>query len=583
MTFNFNFRIGRLQRKVLLAAATIVLLPMLATGWLASEWVSTNFENRLEQWVTEAARGNLNWLQAYQNDAVMLGRVLSDDPVYRQRLNEQPEEAIPLPVRRIAQELGINLVQVYTADLELVYSSLPIEMGTLWEPGQTEAVLKVTRRNRSMLAAIGITPVPRQGKPRYYLVLGSLLGQDFTKELEQLTGMQTRLYLRQGKRYLDFFPADGGTAQPLPALPAEALNRLEKDKKSWYGVHAEGGGYRGVYTPIVDSSGHVEAIMFSGLERRGVQEVLTNRITMFLAITLIGLVLGGLTGLLLSRLVLRPLGYLRDGVLQLSGQNFNASVPIHTNDELGDLAKAFNAMAARLREARDEQARRFQRDKLASLGELSASLAHEIRNPLGVINASAALLDRPGQDEARRAQLARMIREESLRVSNLVQDFLHLSRPRQPALAVIDPAAPLERALELALAGRAPVKIARKLRHDAVRIRADAGLLQQAWGNIIGNALQAMDGREPELLLESQLEDGHVWLAVEDNGPGIPAETMPRLFEPFFTTKDQGTGLGLSIAYALVEANGGRLEAVAPVGRGARFRMRFPVVDEAKL
>jgi signal transduction histidine kinase len=239
-------------------------------------------------------------------------------------------------------------------------------------------------------------------------------------------------------------------------------------------------------------------------------------------------------------------------------------------------------MGARLREARDEQARRFQRDKLASLGELSASLAHEIRNPLGVINASAALLDRPDQDEARRAQLARMIREESLRVSNLVQDFLHLSRPRQPALAVIDPAAPLERALELALAGRAPVKVTRKLRHAAARIRADAGLLQQAWGNILGNALQAMDGRDPELLLESQLEDGHVWLAVEDNGPGIPAETMPRLFEPFFTTKDQGTGLGLSIAHALVEANGGRLEAVAPVGQGARFRMRFPVIDEVK-
>jgi signal transduction histidine kinase len=576
-----NFlRLGRLQRKVLLAVSTLVLVPMLAAGWLASEWVSTNFENRMEQWVTEAARGNLSWLQAYQNDAVMLGRVLADDPTYRRRLNDQPEEAIPLPVRRIAQELGINLVQVYTADLDLVFSSLPIEMGALWEPGQTEAVLKVTRRNRSMLAAVGITPVPRQGNPRYYLVLGSVLGQDFTKELEQLTGMQTRLYLRQGKRYLDFFPADGGAAQPLPALPAEALERLEKAKKPWYGVHAEGGSYRGVYTPIVDQSGHVEAIMFSGIERRGVQEVLTNRISMFAAITLLGLLLGGLTGLLISRLVLRPLGYLRDGVLQLGGQNFSASVPVESDDELGDLAKAFNAMGARLREARDEQARRFQRDKLAALGELSASLAHEIRNPLGVINASAALLDRPDQGEARRAQLAGMIREEAQRVSNLVQDFLQLSRPRQPSLSVIDPAVPLERAVELALAGRAPVRVTRAYQYGEARIRADAGLLQQAWGSILGNALQAMEGREGALRLESQVEDGSVWLSVEDNGPGIPAEIMPRLFEPFFTTKDQGTGLGLSIANALVEANGGRLEAVKPAGSGARFRMRFPLAEE---
>src|SRR3989344_161616 len=113
MTFNLP-HLGRLQRKVLLAASTIVLLPMLAAGWFASEWVSTNFENRLEQWVTEAARANLNWLQAYQNDAVMLGRVLSDDPAYRRRLNDQPEEAIPQSVRRLAQELGITLVQAYT-------------------------------------------------------------------------------------------------------------------------------------------------------------------------------------------------------------------------------------------------------------------------------------------------------------------------------------------------------------------------------------------------------------------------------------------------------------------------------------
>jgi signal transduction histidine kinase len=70
-----------------------------------------------------------------------------------------------------------------------------------------------------------------------------------------------------------------------------------------------------------------------------------------------------------------------------------------------------------------------------------------------------------------------------------------------------------------------------------------------------------------------------VYLSVEDNGPGVPAEIMPRLFEPFFTTKEQGTGLGLTIAYTLVEANGGRLEARPPEGKGARFVMRFPVIE----
>jgi len=570
--------LGRLQRKVLLVISVIVIVPMLVAGWLAAEWVSISFEERLQQWIVDAARANQNWLQAYQSDAVMLGRVLADDSAYAAKLDRDPEDAMPSQIKRVSQELGINLIQVYTPERKLLYSSMPVEVSALWERGQTEAVLKVTRKQKTMLAAVGITPVPRRGNPRYYLVLGSLLGQDFTEELAQLTGMKARLYYREGKHYYNLFSTSGETAS-LKHLPAAALNRLEKDKKSYYSLEAENGQFRGLYMPIVDPTGRVEAIMFSGLERRGVQEVLTNRITLFLSISLLGIVIGVLTGLLLSRLVVRPLQYLRNGVMQLAGQNFNANVPIHSDDELGDLAKAFNAMAARLREARDEQTQRFQKDKLTAMGELSAALAHEIRNPIGIINTSAALLDKPDYDPEKKAQLTRMIREESLRVSSLVQDFLQLSRHRKPVFVRIDPAQPLERALDLALAGTNSIKVDKQFNHNGARIMADAGLLLQAWGNIFTNALQAMGGKEGEIKLRSGVEDRRVFLSVEDSGPGLPAEIMPRLFEPFFTTKDQGTGLGLTIAYTLTEANGGRLQAAPPEGSGARFVMWFSIAD----
>ena len=147
--FRRYFELGRLQRKVLIVVSVIVVVPMLVAGWLASEWVSTSFERRLEQWIVDAARGNQNWLQAYQNDAVMLGRVLADDPAYVAAVRIRPEESIPASVRRISQELGINLIQLYTPERKLVYSSIPVEVSTLWEPGQTEAVLKVVRRQRA--------------------------------------------------------------------------------------------------------------------------------------------------------------------------------------------------------------------------------------------------------------------------------------------------------------------------------------------------------------------------------------------------------------------------------------------------
>jgi len=572
------FRPTRLQPKVLLIISAIVVIPMLVAGWLAAEWVSSNFEKRLEQWVVDAARVNQNWLQAYQTDAAMLGRVLADDPVYVPGLALYPDASIPSPVRRIAQELGINLIQVYTPEYKLIYSSIPVSLEALWEHGQTEAVLKVVRKNKSMLAAVGITPVPRTGRPRYYLVLGSLLGQEFANELAQLTGLKTRLYYREGRRYFDVF-SKPGEALPLRHLAKDVMQQLETERKPWYSLYAEDGEYRGVYTPLVDSSGRVEAIMFSGLERRTFRDVLTNRVALFFAISLLGIAIGALTGMLLSRLVLRPLQYLHNGVMQVAGQNFNTTVPITSDDELGDLAKAFNAMAARLRDARDEQEQRFQKDKLAAMGEISAALAHEIRNPIGIINTSAAMLDKPGLDPVKKAELTRMLREESVRVANLVQDFLQLSRHRQPNFSLVDPAQPMERALKTSIAGNESVEVRKDFGHGTVRVMADAGLLHQAWANIFTNALQAMNGRG-ELKLATWRVDGEVWLSVEDDGPGVPADILPRLFEPFFTTKEHGTGLGLTIANTLVEANGGRLEALTPERKGARFAMRFPVHEE---
>ena len=570
---------GRLQRKVLLIISAIVVIPMLVAGWLAAEWVSTNFEKRLEAWIVEVARANQNWVLAYQTDAAMLGRVLADDPVYVPELVSDPDATLPTPVANIAQELGLSLIQIYSVRGKLLYSSIPVQVHTTWEPGQTGAVLRVVRQGRSMLAAVGITPVPREGKAQYYLVVGSLLGKDFTNELAQLTGLSTRIYYREGREYFDLF-SNPGQQVGLQHLSDESRRRLEVERKPYYSVRAENGEYRGVYTPLVDSTGRVEAVMFSGLERRTVQDVLTNRIALFSWIALLGVIIGGLTGLLVSRLVLKPIAYLRNGVMQLAGRNYSANVPIHSDDEIGDLAKAFNAMAARLRAAHSEEQQRYQRDKLAAMGELSAALAHEIRNPIGVINTSAAMLDKPGLDAAKKLQLTRMLRAESMRVARLVQDFLQLSRHRPPKLETMDPVLPLERSLVASLAGKDSIAVHRDFRHGNTHIEADTALLQQAWSNIFANSIEAMTQTiGAELRLTSRLEERTVVLTVEDNGPGIAADILPRLFEPFFTTKVAGTGLGLSIAYSLVEANGGQLEALAPTRSGAQLVMRFPISD----
>ncbi len=320
-------------------------------------------------------------------------------------------------------------------------------------------------------------------------------------------------------------------------------------------------------------------MLFTGLAHQGGADLLTDQGALTVVIVLGGTLLAVVTGLVLSRIVIRPVEYLRDGVMRLAAQDYRAAIPIQSNDELGELARAFNSMAAGLREIRDEQRREFQRDKLTALGELALAMAHEIRNPIGVINTAAKLLETT-QDPTRTAELRRMVREESLRLDHLLKDFQQLARHRQPQFLPIDPVQPLERALEVTLAGREEVRVTRRYRHGERRLELDTELLRQAWMNLVRNALQAMDDGPGELQVSSAVEDTSLVVALQDSGPGVPVELMTRLFEPFFTTKAHGSGLGLTIANTLVEASGGQLELVPGTRRGACFAMRFPLRRE---
>jgi C4-dicarboxylate-specific signal transduction histidine kinase len=126
------------------------------------------------------------------------------------------------------------------------------------------------------------------------------------------------------------------------------------------------------------------------------------------------------------------------------------------------------------------------------------------------------------------------------------------------------------------------VTVVRDLRHGKCQILADAELLQQAWSNLINNALESIAAVPAELTLRSWVEKDAVFVALEDNGPGVPIEMVPRLFEPFYTTKTHGSGLGLTIANTLVEANGGQLEYAPGHDGGACFVMRLiPAAERA--
>ena len=232
----------------------------------------------------------------------------------------------------------------------------------------------------------------------------------------------------------------------------------------------------------------------------------------------------------------------------------------------------------------EEQLRRA--DRLSMLGELSASLAHEVRNPLGSIRGAAEILKddyRPGD---RKYEFCEILVKESERLDNVVEGFLSMARRQPVETPECDVSGEL-RAVTVLVAAEAKQRGVRlELNAEELpAVKGDPEKLRQAFLNIILNGLQATPSGGSVTVTATCAEiraNGRpaVIIAVSDTGPGIKADKLERIFQPFFTTKAGGTGLGLAITKKIIEGYGGSISAESPPGTGTTFRIIFPVLDE---
>jgi len=237
---------------------------------------------------------------------------------------------------------------------------------------------------------------------------------------------------------------------------------------------------------------------------------------------------------------------------------------------------------AALRSAQDQLVRT---EKLTSLGQLSASIAHEINNPLAGILTFAKLtvrtLDQGPPDDATRRTLVKhlhLVERETERCSAIVRNLLDFARERPLALKDLNVRGVVEEALQL-LGNQIQIQgvVLEKRLAPVPLVDGDFGLLRQACVNVIMNACEAM-ARGGRLVVETALvEDGRwVELAFRNSGPGIPPDHLSKIFDPFFTTKERGTGLGLSVVYGIVERHGGKIALQTEMGKGTRIMLRLP-------
>ncbi len=259
---------------------------------------------------------------------------------------------------------------------------------------------------------------------------------------------------------------------------------------------------------------------------------------------------------------------------------------IRTGDEIEALSTTFHAMRSALEDSlrtiKSQQSELIRREKLASVGQLLAALAHDLRNPLGVIRSSAQLVLEERQNEAVKREVARYIVDEVDRLTHRINDFLRYARQKPPELKAVAASALAEAALWQwkAQGGHERITLDTRFEEHLPALYVDPEQVKEALVNLLINAREAMpDGGRLTITTRRGDEDS-VELEVADTGCGIPEANLSRIFEPFFTTKEYGTGLGLTNVKRLIEDNGGTLTVTSEEGKGSSFTVRFPVVKE---
>jgi signal transduction histidine kinase len=252
------------------------------------------------------------------------------------------------------------------------------------------------------------------------------------------------------------------------------------------------------------------------------------------------------------------------------------------NDEIGDLGRNFNHMMRQLRDSQKEigilhRTQMSRAEHLATLGELAAGLAHEIRNPLAGIAGVIEIISRdlPATSPAR--AVVKDVRLEIVQINRILTDLLETARPHPPQICLSNLNTTVEHAVMLARQQvlSKPIKVELQQSPDLPEVEHDSDQIHQVLLNLLLNAVQAMEA-SGTVHVEIGARDGYASVVVNDTGKGIPAQNLSNIFRPFFTTKGNGTGLGLSLARRIVEEHHGHIEVTSVVGKGSKFTVLLP-------
>ncbi|MBD3844449.1 HAMP domain-containing protein [Bosea sp. SSUT16] len=567
-----RFRMTTLRLRLVIGFMLVSVPAMLASAYVAAWLLSSAFEDNVEQWLGETSRFFRLEVEEASQEAQRVAAVIGQRIESNADIDVRSSSTFDAE-SALLNSVGYDVIAVYDDQRTIRYTSQPFQPITLLPTDEKQGIFKMTANGQRRIMAGAVQTISVKGQTLHVLV-GSWLDEAYLGSIKVVTSLNVRLFADFGPRLEPVLETHPDSVSPVPQ---EIRRQLASGQEAVFDPSADGGTYRAVYIGFQGIDGELAAVAFVGLRSEaGLFEQL-GRESLFLGIFLFGSLLSVAVGIVMSDILVRPLRALTRGVRAIAAGDYRQRVSETGGRELVQLAAGFNSMAEQLGALRDLETELRRRDRLSVLGQAAMVIAHEVRNPLGIIKTSTEVVRNRAKLAGSEDKMLGYVIDEVRRIETLVRDFLEFAHPKPPMTSELRMRSIIDRVAAIAGPELARHKISVAVTDESgdATVRGDPDQLHQACLNLVLNAIDAMPNGGT-IHADVTAQGDTVSLTIRDEGAGVPAEMRDEIFNPFFTTKTKGTGLGLAKVQTVAEAHGGQATCASEPGRGAAFSITLP-------
>lgn len=561
-----------LRWRLVIAFLSVSAFPVLMASLVVADLIADLFSESMEHWLQDASLFVTQRLIDEQGDAkqavtIIAASLNSDTGDLETRIMEISANLLA--------SVGYDAVAIYDDSGQILYSHGIIGDG-YWLPRSGQSRFFVFKDQDRPILLLGAVKRFQRNGHTYRIFVGDRWDGTVVNMGDANPSLRVQVFAVNDGQMATLNSAGSETAQ----LPGGVLEKFAAGTASVTAKMFATDSMATGFAALRDNDGKLVGVVACRLADQFMLLSHVRTLELFVLLAGIAGALSLVVALSLSKLISHPLSRLTQALRRVHEGDYSTRVTVEGGHELAQLATGFNDMTEQLDTLRRREALVRRREKLAVLGEAAAVMAHEIRNPLGIIKTSSQVLRMKVPLPQASERLVSFVLDEVGRIEKLVQELLDYAQPKTIARLPVDIGAELNTVLEFTAPELAQRRIAVQTAWPTGKAVAmgDGTRLHQAFLNILLNAMDAMpDGGT--LTVTVAREEGEIVIGIGDTGAGVAAEVQDRIFDPFVTTKPRGTGLGLARVRDVMEQHGGSIHFDSVPGVGTTFTLRLPMVS----